>query len=93
MGLSTVRRDVDLPPIDRLALMQNAHGIAKRFRPDMASYREALAYRLQTAWEQYRVAQFFAMLRAQVAPRACTATDIEASRRATRHCGSSFMYA
>jgi hypothetical protein len=48
---------------------------------------------LRVAWEQYRIAQSFAMLRAQVAPRIHTARDIEASRAATRRCGSSFMYA
>ena len=41
---------------------------------------------------QYDMADLEA-LRAQVKPRAHTTTEIEASRRATRRCGSSFMYA
>jgi hypothetical protein len=91
IGLSTRRPDVDLPSIDRRALMQNAHRIAIRFRPHMASYREALTYGLRTAWEQYRVARSFAMLRAQVKPRTHTAAEVEASRQATRRCGSSYV--
>ena len=91
MGLSTARPAVVLPHIDRRALMQNAHRIAARFRPHMASYREALAYGLRTAWEQYRVAQSFAMLRAQVKPRQFAAAEIATSRAATRRCGSSYI--
>jgi hypothetical protein len=91
LGLSTKRPGVDLPPIDCRALMQNAHRIAVRFRPHMASYREALAYGLRTAWEQYRIAHSFAMLRAQVKPRTHTAAEIEDSRQATRRCGSSYV--
>jgi hypothetical protein len=91
LGYTTRRPAVALPPIDRRALMQNAHRIAARFRPHMANYREALAYGLRTAWEQVKVAQSFAMLRAQVAPRHLTAAEIDASRAATRRCGSSFI--
>ena len=40
----TSRRPVALPPIDRRALMANAHRIARKVLPRMASYREALAY-------------------------------------------------
>jgi hypothetical protein len=92
LGLSTEGLAVELPPIDRRALMQNAHRIAKRFRPDMASYREALAYGLRAAWQQYNVARSFAM-HAQVQPRQFTATELAASCAATRRCRSSFMYA
>jgi hypothetical protein len=93
IGLSTVRPDVTLSPIDRRALMANAHRIAARTRPHMASYREAIAYGLRAAWGQVKVAQSFALLRAQVAPRQHTASDLVASHQATRRCGSSFMYA
>jgi hypothetical protein len=93
LGYSTVRPAVALPPIDRRALMQNAHRIAARARPHMANYAQAIAYGLRTAWAQVKVAQSFAMLRAQVALRQHTAADLAASRQATRRCGSSFMYA
>jgi hypothetical protein len=93
LGLSTRRPTVMLPPIDRRALMANAHRIAARVRPRMASYREALAYGLRTAWQQVAVARSFATLRAQVTPRQHTAADLAASQQATRRCGSSFMYA
>jgi hypothetical protein len=89
MGLSTVRPAVELPPIDRAALMQNAHRIAQRVRPHMASYREALAYGLRAAWQQVAVARSFAMINAQVKPRTYTAAEIAAGRAATRRCGSS----
>jgi hypothetical protein len=91
MGLTSKRPNVVLPSIDRRALMQNAHRIAQRARPHMASYREALAYGLRTAWEQVKVARSFASLRAQVAPRQHTASDLAASRQATRRTGSSFI--
>jgi hypothetical protein len=93
MGLTSTRPAVVLPPIDRRALMQNAHRIAARFRPHMASYAEALAYGLRTAWEQFRVARSFAMLRAQVAPRQHTVKELAESRTATRRCGSSYIAA
>jgi hypothetical protein len=91
LGYSTRRPAVVLPPIDRRALMQSAHRIAARVRPHMASYREALAYGLRTAWQQVAVARSFATLRAQVTPRQHTAADIAASRQATRRCGSSYI--
>jgi hypothetical protein len=77
--------------IDRRALMQNAHRIARKARPFMKSYREALAYGLRTAWGQVEVARSFAEVRARVQPRAFTADQIAASRAATRRCGSSYM--
>jgi hypothetical protein len=79
--------------IDRRALMQNAHRIARQARPYMASYREALAYGLRAAWGQVHVARSFAAVRARVQPRVLTADQIAASRAATRRCGSSYMYA
>jgi hypothetical protein len=93
LGLSTKRPAVELPPIGRKALMQNAHRIARDFRPHFKSYREALAYGLRTAWQQVNVARSIIMLNAQVTPRACTTTEWAASKRATRRCGSSFVYA
>jgi hypothetical protein len=79
------------PAIDRRALMQNAHRIAREARPFMKSYREALAYGLRAAWGQVEVARSFAAVRAKVQPRVLTADQIAASRAATRRCGSSFM--
>jgi hypothetical protein len=91
LGYDTRRPAVALPPIDRRALMQNAHRIAARARPHMASYAEALAYGLRAAWGQVKVAQSFASLRAQVKHRTCTADELIASRVATRRCGSSYI--
>jgi hypothetical protein len=91
IGLTSKRPAVELPPIDRGALMRNAHAIAKRYLPYVANYREALSCGLKAAWDQYRVAQSIAMLNAQVAPRQHTAAEIIASRAATRRCGSSYM--
>jgi hypothetical protein len=93
MGRSTIRPAVALPPIDRRALMQNAHRIAKQARPHMASYGESLAYGLRAAWQQVAVARSFAMINAQVKPQTYTATDLAASRAATRRCGSSLWAA
>jgi hypothetical protein len=81
------------PAIDRRALMQNAHRIAREARPFMKSYREALAYGLRAAWGQVEVARSFAAVRARVQPRTFTADQIVASRAATRRCGSSYAYA
>jgi hypothetical protein len=53
-GLSTERPvdlpPVDLPPVDRSALMRRAHEIARKLRPHVASYREALQYGQKGAW-------------------------------------------
>jgi hypothetical protein len=80
-----------VPPIDRRALMQNAHRIARQARPYMGSYREALAYALRAAWGQIATAREFAALRARVSPRAHTAEQLAASRAATRRVGASYM--
>jgi hypothetical protein len=85
----TSRRPVILPPIDRAALLRAAHAIARQFRARLATYAEAMSYGLLAAWAQVKVARTFQSLRAQVAPVQHTAAQIEASRRATRRCGSS----
>lgn len=90
IGFSTVRPTVDIPKIDRAAMVANANRIAATTRPHVENYRQALAYGFRTAWERGKVGQSFAMLRAQVKPQGCTAADLEASRRATRRVGSSF---
>jgi hypothetical protein len=87
------RRPAGLPSIDRGALMRDAHQVAKRMHGHFGTYREALAYGLGAAWAQAKVAQMFRGLRAQVAPVQHTAAQIEASRRATRRCGSSMWAA
>jgi hypothetical protein len=91
LGYSTRRPDIDIGPIDRRALMRNAHCIAARVRPHMQSYREALAYGLRAAWHMVNVARSIASLRALVAPRPLTDKEIEQSRAATRRCGSSYI--
>jgi hypothetical protein len=90
-GLSTKCPQVDLPPIDRPALMRRAHEIARKARPHMASYREALAYGLRSAWGLVATSREFAMFRAQVAHRSVTPDQIAASRAATRRVGASYM--
>jgi hypothetical protein len=90
-GLSTKRPDVTLPPIDRRALMQSAHRIARQARPHMACYHKALAYGLRAAWGLVATSREFAALRAQVKPVAYTAEQLAASRATTRRCGASFM--
>ncbi len=95
MGWTTQRPAANdsLPPIDRTALMQNAHVIARRYREacPTATYAQALAYGLKAAWGQWRVARSIQSLNAQVARREHTAAEIEASRVATRRCGSSYL--
>jgi hypothetical protein len=93
LGYSTQRPDVGLPPLDRRALMQNAHQIARRYRPYTTSYAAALAYGLKAAWQQVDVARSIASLNAQVARREVTGAEVTASRAATRRCGSSYIAA
>jgi len=90
LGLSTVKPAVDITPIDRKVIATKAHKIAAGVRPRVESYRVALAYGFRTAWEQGKVLQSFAMLRAQMKPREHTAAEIERSRAATRRVGSSW---
>jgi hypothetical protein len=87
----TSRRPAAMPPIDRAALMGAAHAIARQFRAHFVTYREALAYGLGAAWRQAKAARTMQSLALQVARPAVPATvaQIEASRRATRRCGSS----
>jgi hypothetical protein len=87
MGFTTERPKANdtLPPMDRGALMQNAHVIARRYRAAFpaSSYAEALAYGLKAAWGQWRVARSIQSLAAQVAPPSeRTAADMEATRAA-----------
>ena len=81
-GLSTER-----PPVDRSALMRRAHEIARKFRPQVASYREALQYGRKGAWGLVATAREFTVLSAQVAHRTITPEQIAASRTATHRCG------
>jgi hypothetical protein len=66
-GLSTERPPVDLPPVDRSALMRRAHEIARKFRPHVASYR--VRYGRKGAWGLVATAHEFTVLSAQVAHR------------------------
>jgi hypothetical protein len=86
---STIQADrpASLPAIDRSALMRRAHAIARKARPHMASYREALAYGPRAAWGLVATAREFAAVRARVAPVTHTAEQIAATRR----CGASYM--
>jgi hypothetical protein len=90
-GLSTERPQVELPPIDRRAVMTAAHVIAKRALPHSRNYKEAMRYGLRTSWQLAIGRRECAMLRAQVAHRTHTAKQIAANRAATRRCGSSYM--
>jgi hypothetical protein len=58
-GLSTERPPVDLSPFDRNALISRAHEIARKFRPHVASYREALQYGRKGAWGLVATAREF----------------------------------
>ena len=46
----TDKRPANYPAIDRSALMRDAHQIAKASRAHFASYAEAFAYGLRSAW-------------------------------------------
>jgi hypothetical protein len=90
MGYTTVHPDVELPRIDRGAVLRNAHVIAKRYRAAYGgSYADALSYGLKAAWGQWQVSRSIQSLAAQV--RTFTAAEIAASRAATRRCGSSYI--
>jgi hypothetical protein len=90
VGPSTERPQVVLPPIDRAALMRNAHRIARQARPHMVNYRKALVYGLRAAWGLVATSREFAAVRARVAPVVHTAEQLAASRVATRRCGASY---
>jgi hypothetical protein len=85
----TSRRPATLPPINRGALMRDAHRVAKQFRAHYGSYRDALAYGLSAAWAQVKATRNIQSLALQVGPAQHTAAQIKASRAATRRCGSS----
>jgi hypothetical protein len=84
-GLSTELPRVDLPPVDRSALMRRAHEIARRFRPHVPSYR--VRYGREGAWGLVATAREYTVLSAQVAHRTITPEQIAASRRATHRFG------
>ncbi len=83
------RRPAGLPPIDRPAVMRDAHRVAKRMRTSFATYREAFAYSLGAAWATAKSNREIRSLRAQVARVDLTPVQIAASREATRRSGSS----
>src|SRR5258708_1498244 len=85
----TSQRPATLPPIDRARLMRAAHAIARQFRPRFDTHAEAIAYGLRAAWAQAKSNREIQSLRAQVATVHNTPAQIEASRQATRRCGSS----
>jgi hypothetical protein len=82
---------VNLPALDRAALMRRAHAIARQARPFVASYAAALQHGLKAAWRLIATRREFAQVRARVLPVILTADQIAASRAATRRCGSSYM--
>jgi hypothetical protein len=90
MGYTSLRSK-DWPAIDRKALMRDAHKIAHGARAYFDSYRQALAYGLRAAWMSAKSRQQIQSLNHQVGQPVAplTARQIEASRRATRQCGSS----
>lgn len=90
MGFAN-KRPADYPALDRVALMRDAHPIAKASRSHFGSYREALAYGLQAAWLSAKSRQQIQSLATQAGRPAIpfTAAQIEASRTATRRCGAS----
>jgi hypothetical protein len=90
MGYTT-RRPKGLPALDRAAVMRDAHRIAKACRSHFGSYHEALAYGLRAAWLSAKSRRQIQSLAIQAGRPAIpfTATQIEASRRATRRCGAS----
>lgn len=86
----TTHRPSGWSSIDRRPLMQNAHGLARNARTHFASYREALSYGLRAAWMSAKSRQQIQSLSLQAAQTVpLTARQIQASRRATRRCGSS----
>jgi hypothetical protein len=74
---------MNMPSIDRAALMRRAHQIARH-------YREALAYALRTAWSDAKARQEHRERFAGYVPCILTPDQIAASRAATRRCGSSY---
>jgi hypothetical protein len=90
MGYTT-RRPANYPQLDRVALMRDAHRIAKGACAHFPGYREALAYGLTAAWKSVAVRRQIQSLSMQAGQPAVpfTAKQISASRAATRRCGAS----
>ena len=72
----------------RGAFMREAHRIAREARDLFESYRAALAYGMQAAWAQVKVARDTQAVIAGLAHRAYS--PLKFSRCATRRCGASF---
>jgi hypothetical protein len=81
---------VELPPIDRAAVMREAHRIARGARQFFGSYREALAYGLGAAWRGWKANHDIQLVAGQVARRPCSAAELASSTIATRRNGASF---
>jgi hypothetical protein len=81
---------VNLPAIDRRALMQRAHLIARRFIGILPNYRACLAYGMRVAWADAKARQEHKLRFAGFVPRVLTAKQIADSRYATRRCGRSY---
>ena len=90
MGYTT-RRPQAFPALNRVALMRDAHQIAKGARGHFGSYAEALAYGLRSAWLSAKSRQTIRAIAIQAGQPAAplTAAQIEASRAATRRCSAS----
>jgi hypothetical protein len=76
--------------IDRRAIMQRAHLIARRFIGVLPNYRACLAHGMRCAWADTKARAEHRQRFAGYVPRALTAKQIADSRYATRRCGSSF---
>jgi hypothetical protein len=83
--------DVGFSPIDRRALMQRAHLIARRFIGVLPNYRACLAHGLRVVWADAKARQEHRVRFAGFVPRVLTAKQIADSRHATRRCGASYM--
>jgi hypothetical protein len=77
--------------IDRRALMQRAHLIARRFVGILPNYRACLAHGMRCAWADAKARQEHKQRFAGFVPRVLTAKQIADSRYATRRCGASYM--
>jgi hypothetical protein len=77
--------------IDRRALMQRAHLIARRFIGVLPNYRACLAHGLRVVWADAKARQEHKQRFAGFVPRVMTAKQIADSRYATRRCGASYM--
>jgi hypothetical protein len=81
---------VNLPAIDRRALMKQAHLIARRFIGVLPNYRACLAHGMRVAWADAKARAEHKQRFAGYVSRPLTAKQIADSRYATRRCGSSF---